>query len=195
MKKTRTDLLLQENLEDIVYVYFRFKKYKVYKPPSVGGIEEGSIMLSQLQFYMVFLFSASISNILIQSSMSQIQLFNNSGLIVLLVFDISVMLFPILAMYKLLCTLHLFKTRRLVLNNTLGATYSRNDTKSFRPNKPKILDYSRSINLFILNDKYVYANRSVLLDKDERQAFKRKCLLKTICNIMVLSYFTYIIFT
>lgn len=195
MKETRTDLLLKENLEDIIYVYFRFKKHKVYKPPSEGEIEEGRIMLSQMQFYMLFLISANSANILIQTSMSQIQLYNNLGLLPVLVIDILVMLFPIVGLYKLLCTIHFFKTRRLVLNDTLGATYSRNDIKRFRPNKPKLLDYNRSINLFILNDKYAYANRSVLLDKDERQDFKRKSMLKTVFSFTILIYITYIIFT
>lgn len=193
IKKTRRDLLLEENLNDIIYVYYSCKKHKVYKARSMGGIEEGWIFFNQLQFYMIFMLSSYLLIGYIRSGFSQFYLYDTTGILGLLTFDILILLFPLLLIYEIVCTLHLFKARKSILNNQRQATYSKNDVDKFSLNTSKIFNFNRSLNLFIVNDKFVYINKNLCLSEADRQWFKRRSISKTILSFVLVVYFQYLI--
>lgn len=193
-KKTRRDLLLEENLKDFIYVYYSCKKHKVYKARSMGGIEEGWIFFNQLQFYTIFTLSSYVLIGCIRSGFSQIYLYNTAGILGIITFDILILLFPLLLIYEIVCTLHLFKARKLILNNQRQVTYSKNDVDKFSLNTSKIFNFNRSLNLFIVNDKFVYANRNVCLGETDRQKFKRRSIAKTILSFVLVVYFQYLMY-
>lgn len=188
-KVTKRDLLLDENLESVLYTYFRFKK-NIYLSRFHGpGILTDSYFANLIEKLCIILVYITLIKLLLVNDISQFELLINS-LLAFIFIDGAICFITLLIIGDIICTVQLFIARKQVLTRKKDVTYSFNCSREKRQDKPirKLFRYTTYLNLCTFNEKFVYCAPYVLLDEKERSKYTLFCVLKTVVCLAVFFY-------